>query len=320
MNNKIAFIFPGQGAQKTKMGLDFFQNSPAARAVFEKADDVLGKNISTMIFEADEKELALTKNSQIAIYVTSMAILAAICERFPFLEPMMCAGLSLGEYTALTAAQMVSFPEMLQIVQARGNFMHEATLTHPGTMAAILGLELEKIEKVIIDLQQNGVAVWVANINCPGQIVISGDLEGVEKATQPLKDAGAKRVILLDVSGAFHSGLMNSAKERLAPYIEKMKILDEPFPVISNVTAMIPMTESDVRSCLIDQVVSPVRWEPSIRLLETFSPSLYLEIGPGKTLAGMNKKIGVQAMTISIEGWDDLDKLAYALEGLPCTC
>jgi hypothetical protein len=165
VNNKIAFIFPGQGAQKVKMGLDFFQNSPAARAVFEKADDVLGESISTMIFEADEKELALTKNSQIAIYVTSMAILAAICERFPFLEPMICAGLSLGEYSALTAAQMVSFKEMLFIVQARGNFMHEATLAHPGTMAAILGLELEKIEKVVSDLQQNGVSIWVANIS-----------------------------------------------------------------------------------------------------------------------------------------------------------
>ncbi len=320
MNQKIAFIFPGQGAQKKGMGQDFFQNSKAAQEVFAAANRVLGRDFADLIFTADEKELSLTKNSQLAIYITSMAILAAIQEAYPELSPMMCAGLSLGEYSALTAAQKITFEEMLKVVEARGNFMHEASLANPGTMAAVLGLGLEEIEKVVTSLQNEGVSVWVANINCPGQIVIAGTLDGVEKAAEPLKQAGAKRVIPLDVSGAFHSGLMQPAQEKLAPYIQNLTIHDSEISVIANVTSEIASSKDEIRKGLIAQVVSPVRWDPSIRLLETFSPSLYLEIGPGKTLAGMNKKIGTRAETLSIESWNDLEKLANALEGLTCSC
>ncbi|MBI5274554.1 MAG: ACP S-malonyltransferase [Chlamydiales bacterium] len=308
-----AFIFPGQGAQKPRMGFDFYQKHIRAKEVFQLADDILQNSFSKVIFTADEKELALTKNSQLAIYITSMAILTVMKEEFSDLIPIVCGGLSLGEYSAITASNKVDIEQMLPIVAARGNFMHEASIAKKGCMAAVLGMDAVVIEQAINSLYQQGHLIWVANINCPGQVVISGTIEGVEIASLRLKEIGAKRVIPLDVSGAFHSGLMKSAQDKLSPLIEGLEIKDSAIYIAGNVTGSVEQDSRNIKQNLILQVTQPVRWQQCVQTIETYSPKCYLEIGPGNTLAGMNRKIGVKAPTISIEKVEDLEKI-YELE------
>lgn len=306
--SKLAFIFPGQGAQKPGMGKDFYQSKTKAKEVFQLADELLKQNFSRFIFEAEASELSLTKNAQLAIYITSIAILEVVYDELPELRPIACAGLSLGEYSAITASGLTTFSSMLPVVKARGAFMDEATKEKKGTMAAVLGMDEPQVLQVLAESGLQGA--WIANINCPGQIVIAGISEDVLRASTLLKEAGAKRVIPLDVSGAFHTALMNSAAHKLTPIMQELSLEgDIRIPVLSNVTGGFVKDRNQIKSLLIDQVTKPVRWEDCIHSLETVDPDYYIEMGPGKTLAGMNKKIGTSAPTISIEKIEDLELL-----------
>lgn len=305
---RIAFLFPGQGSQYPGMAQDFFENFSAARLAFEEADDLLRCPISQMIRKGSEKELTETKNSQIAIYIASIAILRVVNELYE-LTPFVCAGLSLGEYTALTAAGWLSFKETLPLVQYRGQFMNEACESVKGTMAVVTGLEAAIVEKCVKELNLPH-DLWVANFNCPGQIVISGTMKGIEAGTAALKQYQPKRVLPLQVHGAFHSGLMEMAREKLAVYIQRAPIEQGFARLVMNVPGTIVQDVESVRRNLIDQVTSAVYWEAGIRAMEEEGVDLYIEFGPGKTLSGMNKRICVKAPIMSIEKVEDLDRLS----------
>jgi len=297
---KIAFIFPGQGAQYVGMGKDFYDTHPAARAVFEQADQILGYSLSEIIFQGLEGKLVETKYSQLAIFVVSCAILATLD-----LTPAICAGLSLGEYTALYASGRLSFAETLLLISERARLMNEACERTKGTMAAVLGLSAEGVESAVRGIPE----VWVANYNCPGQTVISGTLEGVERGSTALKAAGAKRVLPLTVHGAFHSGLMQTARDGLAPSIAKAHFQTSDIQLVMNAPGRFVSEISEIQRYLTAQVTESVRWEQGIGAMEEQGVDLYVEIGPGKTLTGMNKKIGVKGQTISIETVADLEKV-----------
>lgn len=313
MSKKIAFIFPGQGAQYPSMGKDFYEQFPIAREVFLEADSLLGYSFSKLIFEGSAEELMQTKNSQLAIFIVSMAILKVLQQKYPDLKPTVCAGLSLGEYSALVAAGKISFQEALLVVKARGLYMQEASETNPGTMNVVLGLEPAKVEEVI----QPYEGVWVANLNCPGQVVIAGTKEDLEKVAPLLKEKGAKRVLPLDVSGAFHSGLMQPAQDKLAPMIDDVLLVDSPILIAMNAAGRLIEDSSEMRENMVRQVTEPVRWEACIRSMLNLEIDLFIEMGPGKTLAGMNKRIGVTDPTYSIEKVEDLSTLGaiYATHG-----
>ncbi|HEY4255088.1 MAG TPA: ACP S-malonyltransferase [Chlamydiales bacterium] len=303
---KIAFLFPGQGAQYPGMGKDFAEHYASARNVFLEADDILSESLSRLIFDGPEELLTQTKNSQLAIFVMSVALLQTLREQLPQIHLNLSAGLSLGEYTALFAAGRLSFKEALLLVRQRALLMNEACEKVPGTMAAVLGMD-EMGTKFAL---QGISGVWVANYNCPGQIVISGTKAGVEAATDSLKANGAKRVIPLQVHGAFHSGLMQGAQDALAPFIQKAALKESEIELVMNVPGNFIQSTDEIRKNLISQVTQSVRWQQGIEAMEAQSVNLYLEIGCGKTLSGMNKKIGCKAPTMSLEKITDLDVLA----------
>ncbi len=304
--SKKAFIFPGQGAQVVGMGKDFYDAFSCARETFEEASDVLSQNMKELIFSGPMEELSQTKNSQPAIFVTSVAILKTVKEQFPNLTPSICAGLSLGEYTALYAAGKISFSECLKLVAARGAYMQEACKEKPSTMRVVLGLDPEVVKT---HLPSN---VWIANLNCPGQVVIAGLTSAMPAAEELLKAQGARRVLPLDVSGAFHTPLMRSAQLKLEPQLRSAKLEESAIEIVMNVPGDFARTLPEIRSNLIDQVASPTRWEQGIRKIEEAGIDLYVEMGPGKTLAGMNKKIGALAPTVSIEKIAELESLNEA--------
>lgn len=306
MTKKFAFIFPGQGAQYPGMGKDFYDQFPVARQTFEEADDFLKRPFSKLIFEGPAEELTLTKNSQIAIYIASIAILRVVQEKYPELQPSVCAGLSLGEYTAMTAAGKIGFTECLDLVRTRAKAMHQACEETKGTMQVVLGMTEEAVETVINELNPPH-PVWVANLNCPGQVVIAGSLDAIALAADALKQKGAKRVLPLDVSGAFHSGLMRSAQEKLAAKIATVPFQDSPIEIVMNVPGDFVSETAQMRQALIDQVASPVRWEKGIRAMMEKKVDIYIEMGPGKTLSGMNKRIGVAEPTFTVEKTADLE-------------
>ncbi len=300
---KIAFLFPGQGAQVVGMAKDFFDAFSSAKEVFNEADQLLGRPFSDLIFSGNQGELTKTKNAQLAIYIASIAILRAVQEECPFLQPSVCAGLSLGEYTALTAARKCSFSEALSLVALRGEEMDRACVQYPGTMRVVLGLDEENIRTLL------PAGVWVANLNCPGQVVISGEREAIQLAEAAMKARGAKRVLPLEVSGAFHSGLMISAQNALRPALERVSLGESDIDLVMNVTGGIVREREAMRDALIQQVISPVYWERGIRTMMAQGIEVYFELGPGKTLAGMNQRIGIPVPTISIEKVEDLKKI-----------
>ena len=308
---KIAFLFPGQGAQYPGMANDFYEAFPICRQTFEEADDLLGRSLSDIILNGPEQTLVETRNSQTGIYVASIATLRAIQLHFPNLKPFLTAGLSLGEYTALQASGKVTFEEGLKLVDHRAQFMNDACEAHRGTMMVILGMEGAEVEKMVQELQFPN-DLWAANFNCPGQVVISGTLRGVEAGAAAAKARGAKRVLPLQVYGAFHSGLMLEAQERLKEYIIEAKIVDTSIGLVMNVTGMLEQDRETIRKNLISQVTHPVRWQTGVESMQKEGIDLYIEVGCGKTLAGFNKKIGVEVPTISIEKIDDLKKLEEA--------
>lgn len=305
MNKKIAFLFPGQGAQYPGMGHDFFEEFQEAKAVFQEADALLGEPFSELIFKGSKEELMLTKNSQLAIFITSVAILRVVESLYPGLKPVMCAGLSLGEYTALVASGLITFKEALPLVKARGTFMQQACESHPGTMQVVLGLELPIVKETIAQLKD----VWIANLNCPGQIVISGSHDGVETAAKLLKERGAKRVLPLDVSGAFHSGLMQEAQDRLAPLIQSVDLTRSDVLIAMNAVGHFVADLEEIKTHMTSQVTHPVCWQSDIEAMVSMGVDLFIEMGPGKTLAGMNKRIGVKIPTFSIGKREELGVL-----------
>lgn len=302
-----AFLFPGQGAQYPGMGKDFYEAFRSARDLFDEADDLLSFKLTEIIFEGPEDVLTQTRHSQLAIFVTSAALLMCLRECMPDLTPDICAGLSLGEYTALFASNRLGFAETLQLVKLRGELMNQACERTAGTMSAVLGLSPPEVEKIVRSLNPPH-QVWVANFNCPGQTVISGSKEGVAIAAEALKAGGAKRVLPLQVHGAFHSGLMQSAQDGLSPAVLQAKICDSPIAFAMNVPGGFVEGVDKVKENLILQVTHSVRWEQSIQAMMAQGASRYLEIGCGKTLSGLNKKIGVPSL--SLDKVSDLDEIA----------
>jgi len=305
--SKTAALFPGQGAQYVGMGKDLYEASSVAKEIFLYADDILGRPLSSLMFFGAQEELSLTKNSQVAIYVMSFAVYKAFCHAYPQWQPDICAGLSLGEYTALAAAGKCSFEEGLKLVEKRALLMQQACERVPGSMRVVLGLSEEVIAQVLQEIQ--GI-VCIANMNCPGQIVIAGELDSLSQAEVALKKKGAKRVLPLDVSGAFHSPLMQSARDALTPAILQMHLYETSIHVVMNSVGDFVHKLHDIRQNLIRQVTDPVYWQKGIENMEQSGVSQFIEFGCGKTLQGMNKRIGVSATTQSIE---TLEEIAHGI-------
>ncbi|CAG5009421.1 Malonyl CoA-acyl carrier protein transacylase [Dyadobacter sp. CECT 9275] len=282
---KKAYVFPGQGSQFKGMGLDLYQSSDTAKGLFDQANEILGFDITKIMFEGTDEELKQTKVTQPAIFIHSV-ILAQTSGDF---NPDMVAGHSLGEFSALVAAGALSFEDGLRLVAKRAEAMQKACELQPSTMAAILGLDDQKIEEICAGIEDD--IVVPANYNCPGQVVISGSLSGVEKACELLKAAGAKRALILQVGGAFHSPLMEPAREELAAAIHAAKFQSPVCPVYQNVNAS-PATDVDIiRENLISQLTAPVRWTQSVEKMVADGAGVFIESGPGKVLQGLVKKI-----------------------------
>jgi [acyl-carrier-protein] S-malonyltransferase len=294
----IAFVFPGQGAQKVGMGRALAESFPICRATFEEADAALGERLSTLCFEGPDDRLMLTENTQPAILAMSTAVARLAMSRG--LEPRAAAGHSLGEYSAHVAAGTLSFADALRTVRRRGQYMQEAVPVGDGAMAAILGLDAAGVARACLEAAQ-GQVVTPANLNAPGQIVIAGHAPAVARAGDRAKALGAKRVIPLAVSAPFHCALMKPAQDRLAPELRSLPASAPSFPVVANVDAEPKRTAADAVDALIRQVSSPVRWEDVVRRLVAEGATTFIELGPGTVLAGLIKKIHRGAVVASIE-------------------
>ena len=300
----IAYIFPGQGSQTVRMGKDLYDNFSVAKQVFEEADDALGFKLSEMCFAGTAEDLALTANTQPAILTTSVAALRAMqSENFP--SPAFVAGHSLGEYSALVAAGAISFSDAVKTVRKRGTYMQEAVPFGTGAMAAILGLELETVEKACEEAKQ-GQICSAANINSPAQIVIAGNAEAVDRAIEILKERGAKRAIKLNVSAPFHCDLMLPAQEKLATDLQHLTYSDLQFPIIENVSAQANSNGERVRGALTEQVSKPVRWAQSVEKLIAEGVETFVEVGAGKILSGLVRQINRDVRSLNVENSDSL--------------
>ncbi|WP_075617525.1 ACP S-malonyltransferase [Paenisporosarcina indica] len=286
---KIAFIFPGQGSQAVGMGAELVQINEGNKAFYVKADEKLGFALSTLMLEGPAEELTYTYNAQPALLTTSTMVSELL--QAADVKPDYTIGHSLGEYSALVASGVLAFEDGVQIVHERGLFMNEAVPAGLGAMAAILGLDAEALKAVTDLVTEQGDVVQLANLNCPGQIVISGTQSGVEKASEKAKEAGAKRAIPLVVSGPFHSELMRPAASHLEKALNKLAMHNTDVPVISNVTASPVTNAEEMKELLVQQLYSPVRFEESIRALLALGVDTFIECGPGKVLSGLVKKI-----------------------------
>ena len=300
-----AYIFPGQGAQHVGMGKEFYDSHPEARDVFDTASKALGFDIAKLCFEGPAEELTATSNSQPAILTASYAALKVFQKiKGKDIIPKAALGLSLGEYTALVAAGSLEFTGAVKLVRLRGQFMEEAAGENPGTMASLIGLSKEDAQTIAGE-----AGVEVANLNCPGQVVISGKKEAVEAAAKTAREKGAKRAIMLDVSGPFHSSLMNSAAEKLKKALEGFQVLPPRIPVVSNFTANYEGDPEKIKQNLIEQVNHRTLWEDSIRLLIKGGVDTYFEIGPGKALKGLLRRIDPRLAVHNIQINKDLEDL-----------
>ena len=309
---KIAFLFPGQGSQTVGMGQALANAEQSVSETFKKADEVLGESLSTLIFEGPQEKLTLTTNAQPALLTTSIAILNYFSQFG--IRPDYTAGHSLGEYSALVASEAISFEDAVYAVRKRGELMEEAVPNGEGTMAAVLGIDRHKLIDVTETVTAGGNPVQLANLNCPGQIVISGSKLGVEEASVKAKEAGAKRVIPLDVSGPFHSSLMKPAAEKFESILENIEIKNAVVPVIGNVTAE-PMTDaSEFKKRLVEQLYSPVLWEDSVAKMLELGVDTFIEIGPGKVLSGLVKKVDRSAKTFAINDAETCAAVVAALK------
>jgi len=280
-----AYVFPGQGAQFTGMGLDLYENSPLAQEYFEKANDILGFSITDIMFEGTADQLKQTKVTQPAIFLHSVILAKVLGDSF---QPEMVAGHSLGELSALVANDVLSFEDGLTLVSKRALAMQKACESKPSTMAAVLGLEDGIVEETCAEIE--GVVV-AANYNCPGQLVISGEFSAVEKACEVLTEKGARRALLLPVGGAFHSPMMEPAREELAAAIEATEFRNPSCPVYQNVTASAVVNPEEIKKNLILQLTAPVKWTQSIQAMIADGGTEFIEVGPGKVLQGLMRKI-----------------------------
>lgn len=303
---KIAFIYPGQGAQKPGMGKDFYENSELAKAVYDKASELLQIDMKALCFEENEK-LDLTEYTQAALVTTCLAMTKVVEKRG--LKPDVTAGLSLGEYCAISVAGGMKEEDAISLVRKRGILMQNTVPAGEGAMAAILGMDASVIEEGIKDLE----GVTVANYNCPGQIVITGETKAVEKAAEILKEAGAKRAVLLNVSGPFHSPMLKQAGEELAKEMEKVEMEPLQIPYVTNVTAEYVTDIRETKKLLAEQVAASVRWQESVERLIAEGVDTFVEIGPGKTLAGFLRKIDRSVKVYNIGTWEDIDKVVLEL-------
>ena len=294
-----AFVFPGQGAQFTGMGKDLYESNPKAKELFDKANQILGFEITKIMFEGTAEELKQTKVTQPAVFLHS--VISAICLGDDF-DAEMTAGHSLGEFSALVAAGALSFEDGLKLVSKRAMAMQKACEAAPSTMAAIIGLSDDVIEKVCAEVSSEGTIVVPANYNCPGQLVISGNIDAVNAACEKLKEAGAKRALVLPVGGAFHSPLMQPAKDELQAAIEATEFSNPRIPVYQNVDAKAHTDANEIKQNLIAQLTAPVKWTYEVKQMMADGATDFVECGPGKALQGMILKIAKGVEGISISG------------------
>lgn len=304
--SKIAFIYPGQGAQVCGMGKDFYEQTEIGKQVFDLASDLLGFSVPDLCFTENDR-LDITEYTQAAMVTTSIAMTKVLREKG--IAPDVTAGLSLGEYCALYAAGVMNEGDAITTVRQRGILMQEEVPVGQGAMAAILAMDAAAIENVIADIE----GVEIANYNCPGQVVISGKKLAVESACEKLKEAGAKRTVMLNVSGPFHSRMLTGAGEKLSKVLEPVEVHTPSVPYVANVTASYVTDAEQVKPLLVQQVSSSVRWQQSMELLLGDGVDVFIEIGPGKTLAGFMKKINRAVKVLNIEKIEDIDKVVEAL-------
>ena len=305
--SKIAFIFPGQGAQVCGMGQDFYENSETAKAVFDRATELMGFSMPELCFEKNDR-LDITEYTQAAMVTASIAMMKVLKERG--VKPDVAAGLSLGEYCALAAAGVMSEEDAIKTVRQRGILMQEAVPVGQGAMAAILALDAAAIEEVTGSME----GVWIANYNCPGQIVITGEAQAVEKASEALKAAGAKRVIPLKVSGPFHSKMLTGAGEKLGEVLKDVVLQEVEVPYTTNVTAQYVKNKEEIKDLLVAQVSSSVRWQQCVETMIADGVDTFVEIGPGKTLSGFMRKINRSVKVINIQTVEDFEKAVEELQ------
>lgn len=308
--SKIAFVFPGQGAQAVGMGKDVYDNSAVAKEVFDKASEAVELDLKALCFE-ENNDINITEYTQVCLLTTSVAIMEELKTRG--VKADVAAGLSLGEYCALVAVGSMNYIDAAKAVRKRGIYMQEEVPAGEGGMAAILGMDAVEIDKNIEEFSQ----VQVANYNCPGQIVISGETEQVKQAAEKLKEAGAKRAVLLNVSGPFHSSLLTGAGEKLQKVLDELSIEKPQIPYVANVNASYVTEQADIKPLLVKQVSNSVRWQQSVEAMVADGVDTFIEIGPGKTLAGFNKKIskaiGKDLTTYNVATMEDIDKVVEAL-------
>lgn len=310
MRKQIAFIYPGQGSQTVGMGESFLEDDKS-RQFFESADQVMEMSLSKLMLEGPQEELTLTYHAQPALLTVSSMITERLMRAG--IRPDYTAGHSLGEYSALVASNVLEFPKAVDVVHKRGLYMNEAVPAGEGAMAAILGMGSEDLEKVTNEVTDSTGVVQLANLNCPGQIVISGTKAGVEQACLVAKERGAKRAIPLDVSGPFHSELMRSASQDLAKVLSESFLLNAKIPVVSNVKAEPETNAAQIQDLLVHQLYSPVLWEQSVRRMIELGVTVFVEIGPGKVLSGLVKKIDRSVTVIPVY---DLESFEKAVEEL----
>ena len=306
----IAFVFPGQGSQAVGMGRAFYETSGAAKRVFEEASDALGTDFTRLIFEGPEADLALTANTQPAVLTASVAAAAACAERG--LTPALVAGHSLGEYSALVIAGALRLGDALRVVRRRGELMQEAVPVGTGAMAALMGVKPDVVEGICTDAAQ-GEVVGIANLNSEMQIVIAGHRSAVERAVALAKERGGRKSVLLPVSAPFHCALMAPAGERLAPDLAALKIADPAIPVVRNVDAGVTRTAGDVVPFLLRQIASPVQWTACVERLAAEGADRFVEVGPGRVLTGLVKRIVPDARAVSVEDPAGLDRALEVL-------
>lgn len=304
--NKLAFVFPGQGAQAVGMGKDLFDQYDVAKRLFAEADEALGYSIKDMCFEGPADDLKLTANTQPAILTVSVIVNEVLKEHG--VQPDVAGGHSLGEYSALVAAGVLSFQDAVALVHKRGQYMQEAVPVGEGGMAAIIGLDDEAIAAACEKATKEAGEVQPVNFNCPGQTVIAGTTHGVEKAVEELKAAGAKKAVVLPVSAPFHSTLMKPAAEKLAAELAKVAIHDAAFPVVSNFTGELETKAEEIKANLVAQADHPVRWIACVKTMQAFGADTFVEAGPGKTLCGFNRRIDRSLKSLNVENLESLQK------------
>ncbi|MGE9900684.1 ACP S-malonyltransferase [Mitsuokella multacida] len=304
--NKLAFVFPGQGAQAVGMGKDLFDQYDVAKRLFAEADEALGYSIKDMCFEGPADDLKLTANTQPAILTVSVIVNEILKEHG--VQPDVAGGHSLGEYSALVAAGVLSFKDAVALVHKRGQYMQEAVPVGEGGMAAIIGLDDEAIAAACEKATKEAGEVQPVNFNCPGQTVIAGTTHGVEKAVEELKAAGAKKAVVLPVSAPFHSTLMKPAAEKLAAELDKVAIHDAAFPVVSNFTGELETKAEEIKANLVAQADHPVRWIACVKTMQAFGADTFVEAGPGKTLCGFNRRIDRSLKSLNVENLESLQK------------